>query len=104
MTSQLLTPVEEKTFVVYDSATGEIRHVHTVVTFGGARSRSVKAQDAAARQYAVQFGGAVGRKLQVLRTATFPTHISQRVDLKTRRLLITDGRIGETERRAARKK
>ena len=50
MTSQLLTPVEEKTFVVYDSATGEIRHVHTVVTFGGAKSRSVKAQDAAARK------------------------------------------------------
>ena len=89
-TPHIITPADKKIFVVFDSATGEIQHVHTVLTFSGAEPASVEAQEARAMDYAGQFGRAADRKMQVLRADTFQTHISHRVDLKTLRL-INDG-------------
>jgi hypothetical protein len=86
-TMPILTPADEKTFVVFDTATGEIQHVHTVLTFDGAEAQPVEGQEADAMNYAGLFGRAANGKLQVLRAGSFPTDILQRVDLKKLRLI-----------------
>ena len=84
----ILTPADEKTFVVFDSATGEIRHVHTVLTFSGVKPRPIKTVEGTAMRYAKQFAPrAAGGKLQVLRADAFQPQIAQRVDPKRLQLI-----------------
>jgi hypothetical protein len=84
----ILKPTDEKTFVVFDSATGEIRHVHTVLTFKGVKPRPIKTVEGVAMRYAKQFAPrAADGELQVLRADSFQPHIAQRVDPKRLRLI-----------------
>ena len=85
-TPHILPVADEKTFVVFDSATGEIAHIHRVVTFSGAQPRPAEEQELQALEYAGQFGRAATSELRLLRADRFETHIPQRVDLKTLKL------------------
>ena len=91
-----LEPAQEgdrTTVVVYERATGDIVHIHEVVTERGGKHPSQKAIEAAAVEYALE--GPRGRQLSAKGVAALqlkerfealPEH-DYRVDLKTRRLV-----------------
>lgn len=78
----------ERTYVVYDSRTGEIVHIHRVVTHRGATPVSDEQSHTGALEMAVRFG-AKYEKLRVLATDKFDATVPQRVNTKTLTLVST---------------
>jgi hypothetical protein len=77
---------DEKIHVVYYSGTGEIAHIHRVLTFRGAARKTDEESEARALELAAQFGHARER-LRVLQTDSFDTRVPHQVNLETRKLV-----------------
>lgn len=76
---------DEQVFVIYNNETGEIVHVHHVLTYQGAARLSGDQQIARALAMACEFGHRSDR-VSVLRTDKYKGDVPQRVDVKTRQL------------------
>ena len=76
----------ERVYVVYERKTGEIAHVHSVLTHRGATQITDKEAEARALAMASRFGHHAER-LRVLRAEKFDGGVPHRVNLKTLELL-----------------
>src|SRR5262245_35900013 len=72
---------DEQVFVVYDSKTGEIVHVHHILTYQGGARLLDEQQAARALEVAGEFGHHSDR-VRVLRTDKYKGGVPQRVDVK----------------------
>jgi hypothetical protein len=82
----VLKPEDEKIFVVYHGGTGEIAHVHRVLTFPGAARKTHEAMEARALELAGRFGHA-RETMRVLQTDSFEARVPQKVNVETRKLV-----------------
>jgi hypothetical protein len=82
----VIKPEDERIFVVYHSGTGEIAHVHRVLTFPGAARKTDHAMEGRALELATRFGHA-REKLGVLQTDKFENRVPHKVNLETRKLV-----------------
>jgi hypothetical protein len=82
----VLKPEDERIFVVYHNGTGEIAHVHRVLTFPGATRKTSAAMEGRALDLAARFGHA-REKLSVLQTDKFESRVPHKVNLQTRKLV-----------------
>ena len=81
----------ERAYVVYDTQTGHIVHVHQVMTFRGASSGSRDEEAARAMELAGQFGHRPdGLRAFAVAPGELDLRVPQRVDLKTVRLIRTE--------------
>ena len=81
-----LTLESEHVHVVYDGKTGEIAHIHRVLTFAGGKATSLEQQAARALELARGFGHRPER-LRVLRVDSYDRQLPQRVDVKAGKLV-----------------
>jgi hypothetical protein len=87
----VMKPKDEKIFVVYDSETGEIAHVHRVLTFPGATGKTSEAMAARALELATRFGHP-REKLRVLHADKFENSVPHKVNIETRQLVRAESR------------
>jgi hypothetical protein len=83
----------ERAYVVYDTQTGRIMHVHQTTTYRGAEAPSRPEDDARALELAVRFGHrADGLRVLAVAPGDLEHSVPQRIDLKTLRLIRSEVR------------
>jgi hypothetical protein len=84
----------ERAYVVYDTQTGRIRHVHRVTTYrGAAEARSAPEDESRARELAVRFGHRPdGLRVLAVTPGDLDFSVPQRIDLKTLRPIRSEAR------------
>src|SRR3989442_1187438 len=82
----------ERAYVVYDTQTGRIVHVHRATTYCGAEARSMSEDEARALELAVRFGHCPdGLRVLAVAPRDLDLSVPQRIDLKTLRLIREKG-------------
>ena len=90
-TAAALEIESERAYVVYDTRTGRIVHVHQVTTFRGAISGSQDDEEARALALAEQFGHRPhGLRALAVAPSELNLSVPQRIDLKTLQLIRTE--------------
>jgi hypothetical protein len=78
----------ERAYVVYDTDTGRIVHVHRTTTYCGAEARSTSQDEARALELAVRFGHCPdGLRVLAMAPRDVGLSVPQRIDLETLRLI-----------------
>lgn len=95
----------ESVYVVYDTKTGRIVHVHTVRNYRGARGSNRKEEEAQVLATAKQFGHKI-EELKVLGVSPkdLDLTVPQRVDLKTLRLTRVEAKTKTSSSKTTKKR
>lgn len=93
----------ERVYIVYDTKSGNIAHVHRVFIHRGAADVSDDHGERRAIEMAQRFGHDTAR-MRVLRAPGFDGSLPQRVDVKTRDLVEVRTRAGKTPAKSARRR